>query len=260
MKKIFLGVTCIIYSLIIFLILITNKLNNFIAPNMQKFTLMSLVLLLVIGFVLLISNGKEKFKISDIILLMPLLMLVISNDTTLSTNIAENRTNNYEFELKENDINEEVEDNKIINEQIYDFTKVDFDIVDESYVGLTNYFTEVNTSSKYEGKTVRIRGFIYDNDNIPEGYYVIGKYNITCCAADATFGGLFIKQNNEQLIPGHWYEIEGVLEKSEFTDISLTLKVINYKTIDKNEEEYYVYACYVYDDGSCKELMKYNLD
>ena len=91
---------------------------------------------------------------------------------------------------------------------------------------------------------------------------MLGKYVITCCAADSSFIGYAVKQGDFKVQNGGWYEIEGVLEKTNLgEDFSvLAIRVINIKTIDQNSEEQYVYQCFAYDkDGSCKKLQEYDM-
>ena len=97
---------------------------------------------------------------------------------------------------------------------------------------------------------------------MPDGYFAIGKYAISCCAADAGFTGFIAKYDNSKITADKWYEVEGILEKGkdkEEYDI-MYIKVINIKEISSKGEEQYVYPCYAYDDGSCEAMSKYNLE
>ena len=97
---------------------------------------------------------------------------------------------------------------------------------------------------------------------MPDGYFAIGKYAISCCAADAGFTGFIAKYDNSKITADKWYEVEGILEKGkdkEGYDI-MYIKVINSKEISSKGEEQYVYPCYAYDDGSCEAMSKYNLE
>ena len=118
-------------------------------------------------------------------------------------------------------------------------------------------------ASKYEGKTIRVRGFANTSaDYIPSGYFAIGKYSVSCCAADATYIGFISKYDNGNVKNDTWYEVEGVLKKAKDkmgNDI-MSVVVINIKEIDDKDEEQYVYQCYAYDNGMCRELTKYNLE
>ena len=255
MKR-FLGIICLLYAGIVIYVKIFNKLNNYLAPNMQMYILLSIIPLIIMGLVMIFNNNVNyTFKVSDLILLLPLMMLIISGDGRLSMTLAGNKSNNIKvpkkietFEVLED------EDNKN-----YDFSKVDFDVKDESYTMLVDYLSYGDNNYKYIGKTVRIRGFtVMKNNYIPKGYFAIGKYAVSCCAADASFIGLISKYDGE--VKGStWYEMEGVLKrgKDKEGENILYFVVINVREI--KEEEQYVYPCYVYGDDKCIEISKYNL-
>ncbi|MBR3162241.1 MAG: TIGR03943 family protein [Bacilli bacterium] len=266
MKR-FLGIICLLYTSIIIYVKASNKLNNYLAPNMQMYILLSIIPLILMGLIMIFNNNiKYKFKISDLILLLPLLMLAISGDGRLSMTLASNRSSSFATQKKE--AKKEIKpDKEEVNNEItesstkeYDFNKIDFDVKDESYTMLVDYITYGDNNYKYIGKTVKIRGFtVIKNNFIPDGFFAIGKYAVSCCAADANFIGLISKYNKSEVKNNTWYEVEGILKRGkdkEKIDI-LYLEVINIKEI--KEEEQYVYPCYVYGDDKCIEISKYNL-
>ena len=68
MKK-FLGFICLAYSFIIAYLWIFNQLKNFLAPTMQIYIKVSLIPLIIVGFVLYYSEHIHyKFKIRAFIL------------------------------------------------------------------------------------------------------------------------------------------------------------------------------------------------
>lgn len=261
MKNRFLGIICLLYVFIIIYVTISNTLKNYLAPQMQKYLLASLVPLLIMGIVLCLNDKIDyKFKVTDLVLILPLIMLIISGDGRLSENFAQNRTSNYKTAAKVESKTEEKEE-VIIENKDYDFTNVDFDITDEVYQALAIYLTYDSEAEKIEGKTIRVRGFILKKaDYIPNNYFAIGKYGVSCCTADASFMGFFVDYDKTKIKDGKWYEIEGVLKKGK--DVAgyttTVIKAINIKTINSKEEDQYVYPCYSYDNGECNALDKYN--
>ena len=223
-----------------------------------------------------------QFKFSDLVLLLPFILLIFAGDGRLTASFASNRTmnlkntNNVSKESKKQDKKEEIEDkqsnNDIITENyeeiseeekaLYDFSKPYFDVVDESYE-LSTFLTFSPNASKFKGKTIRVRGFaIKEADFLPKGYFAIGKYGISCCAADAEFTGFISKYNNKKIKVNQWYEVEGVLDECKGKDNHdmMYIRVINIKEIDSKSEEQYVYPCYAYGDNTCSEITKYNLE
>ena len=265
MKKRFLGIICFVYAFIIVYVIITNTLKNFLAPKMQIYLIISLIPLLLMGIVLCFSKSEDyKFKIVDLVLLLPLVMLVMAGDGRLSVSNLDSHVDNNSKKvktLKEEKKEEDKEEGpkEIINGN-YDFTNVDFDVIDESFETLATVITYGEKPSKFYGKTIRTRGFVLKKaDYIPNKYSVLGKYLVNCCAADSQFIGFFIDYDKSKLKTNGWYEIEGVLEEAK--DVAgyniVAVKVINIKEIDKSKEEAYIYSCYAYGDGKCSELDKY---
>ena len=239
-----------------------DVLKNFLAPNMQIYLKVSIIVLLLMFIIELFTKSHYKFKVSDLILLLPILMMVLSGDAKLSINMTQNRRLNYTKEEVKENINETKEEEKeevIIPEEI---TTIDIDMVDSVYNELSIYLTFDPNAKKFENKTIHIKGYsLIGEDYIPANYFMIGKYSISCCAADAQYVGLYVKKS-EEIKNNIWYDIEGVLKIIKDSDGNDTLAVIpsSIKEIDGNTEEQYVYPCYAYDNGSCSEISKYNLD
>lgn len=256
MKNKFLSIVCFIYSSLIIYVWFTSKLKYFLAPNMQIYLKLSLFLLIIMGVILWCKNSK--FKLSDLFLLLPVVFLILSGDGKLTLSLANNRVTNVSSGKK-------VEENisNLNEDKVYDFTNVYFDVVDETYIDLANYITYVTKTNNYVGKTIKVRGFtMTKNTSLPKGYFYIGKYAITCCAADAAYLGFIAKSDDFKIKNNTWYEIEGVLEKIK--DLAgydrMAIKIININKIDSKKEEQYVYPCYSYSDGSCSLIDKYDLD
>ena len=265
MKKRFLGIVSILYALIILYVWINGSLSNYLAPNMQIYLKISFIPLLVMGISSLIKAPEHyHFKISDLVLLVPIIFLIISGDGRLSTTLATNRMSSFTSESKQDVKSSEPKKETIEKKEeiIYNFDNVDVNVVDENYSVLADYITFITKAKDFMGKTIKLRGFaIIEGDYIPKGYFAIGKYMISCCAADAEFTG-FIAKSNENIKNNAWYEIEGVIEEYTGSDeyIVMTIDVKNIKEINEKAEEQYVYPCFNYSDGKCSEVAKYNLD
>ena len=254
MKK-YLSIVSLIYSSIIIYIFISDKLSNYLAPSMYLNLIIAIILLVIITIISLLSKSHYTFNYKDLILLLPLLTILLSQDGVLSTTFASSRINNYS---PSREITEE-STNKIDIDQI-DISKIDFDISDAAYAEVANYLTFHPNAKDYENKTIKVNGFsILNNNLVPNGYFALGKYLISCCAADSEFVGFIIKYDTTNIKDNAWYEVEGILRKgkdNEGYDI-MYIEVVNLKEIDTQKQ--YVYPCYSYDDGLCSEISKYNL-
>ncbi len=290
MKR-YLGIICLLYSGIFGYVVFFDKLKMFLAPQMHIYIKLSIVPMMLIGLIMLFNNKVHyKFKISDLALILPLIMLIIAGDGRLTSSFASNRTTNFNMEIRtktedketEKQVKVKKEDNKITEEitkeqkqeisekpkieettEPYDFSNPYFEIIDANYNELSSYITFEPKADKFKGKTIKVKGFaLKEASFLPEGYFAIGKYAISCCVADAEFTGFIAKYDNNKITTDKWYEIEGILEEGKTTedyDI-MFIQVINIKEINSKDEEQYVYPCYAYDDGLCEAIAKYNLE
>ena len=274
MKKRFLGIICLLYSAIILWVWVSDNLKNFLAPSMQIYIKLAFLPFLILGLVMIFNNKiPYQFKKSDIIFILPLIFLIFSGDGRLTSSFATNRIINFNAEnrvqLEENEVSkekEELEQEQPKEEELkeeYDFSNPYFVIEDANYNELSNYITFEERASKFEGKTIVVRGFVINDVSfLSEEYVAIGKYTISCCVADAEFTGFVVKYDGDKMEENKWYEVKGILEKGKDKDgyNIMYIKVIYLDEIDSSKEEQYIYPCYAYDDGICEAVSKYNLE
>ena len=270
MSKRFLGIICLLYSGLITYMIITDNLKNYLAPNMQVYIKISIIPLVLMGLVLCLNNRVHyHFKVKDILLLLPIIMLIFAGDGRLTTIMASNRMGNYKNKTKEVKPIEPIEENEPIEEEIKTDEPIveefipDFDVVDETYNELANYITYPPRTDKLANKKIRVRGLSLKSASyLPSKYVMIGKYSITCCAADSEFIGFILDYNKDLVKNNTWYEVEGTLKEDK--DASgytiMVVKVTNIKEIDESKEEQYIYPCNNYGDGTCSEVLKYDLE
>jgi uncharacterized repeat protein (TIGR03943 family) len=262
MKKKFIGIIYLLYSGIIIYILLTNQLKNFLAPQMQIYVKVLVIPMIIIGIVMLFNKEEYKLKITDIILLLPLALLLLAGNTKLTTSFASNRTinTNYSKRVKTKTIKEETKE-EIVIEEITDFNPY-FIIEDSNYDTLSSYITYEPKAEKFINKTIKVKGFALKYASyLPKGYFLIGKYSISCCIADAGFTGFIVKDNGTKINNNKWYDLEGILRKGQDKDgyDIMYIEIINIKEIDPKSEEQYIYACFVYDQ-KCSSVTKYDLE
>ena len=267
MRYKFLSLICFIYSFIIIYVYLTNKLNNYLAPNMQLYIIISCPIFIIIGVILLFNKTKSKFLFSDLFLIIPLIIIFLSGDGNLTTNIASNRTINFSkvgvVKKKNVDNNKEVINKDETDYSKIYFDKVDFDVVDKAYSVLADSLTFNSKPENLVGKTIRVKGFaLLDDELVPKGYFGIGKYVISCCAADAGFGGFIARYDKpNEIKKDKWYQVEGVFEIAYdvYGNKIAAIHVVNLKSIKSDSERHYVYPCYSYDD-KCSVLDNYDFE
>lgn len=301
MKKRFLGIICLLYSGIIGYVWFSDKLKNYLAPQMQIYLKCAFFGLAIIGLVLIFSKENSyKFKLSDLILVLPLVALIAAGDGRLTASLVKNRMTALNpnrkkvvnVEKKKKTKKEEKpqatpvptatpeptptpkptatpeptsEPAKSPTEIDYtDISNIYFKVIDKNYYDLANYMTYTDNPELFEGKTIRVKGFVTRYASfIPFGHFAIGKYGVGCCTADANFVGYIAKLDESidlKLKNNEWYDIRGYLEKGKDNDDYdiMVIHVMDIKAIDGDKEEQYVYPCESYG-SNCKEVKKYNL-
>ena len=73
----------------------------------------------------------------------------------------------------------------------YDINAEVIEIADDDY-GIF-YMDALDRPEKYEGKVVHFTAMLYKGRDIPKGYYVPGRFAMTCCANDIGFVGMLCK-------------------------------------------------------------------
>ncbi len=108
------------------------------------------------------------------------------------------------------------------------------------WVRLLNFNPEPDT---YKGQKVKVQGFVIHPPNIAEQYLWIGRFIITCCAADAYPVGLPVKlpigQSRVAFPPDSWLEIEGEAIVEELQGKrKLTIQASSLKSIPEPKNPY----------------------
>ncbi len=63
------------------------------------------------------------------------------------------------------------------------------------------YMDAMENYRKYDHKKVRFLALVYNPDNFKKGYFVPGRFAMTCCIEDVTFIGFKCKYDREQELP-----------------------------------------------------------
>ena len=108
------------------------------------------------------------------------------------------------------------------------------------WVRLLNFNPEPDT---YMGQKVKVQGFVIHPPNVAEQYLWIGRFIITCCAADAYPVGLPVKlligQSRVAFPPDSWLEIEGEAIVAEIQGKrKLTIQASSLKPIPEPKNPY----------------------
>lgn len=94
------------------------------------------------------------------------------------------------------------------------------------------------------GKRVVTVGQIYRGKDVPDGYFMLYRFVVSCCMADARPVAVMIRETEEtaRLPKDNWLKVEGVLEKTKLNESeALSLKLEKLAPLSKNEGRRYLY-------------------
>jgi uncharacterized repeat protein (TIGR03943 family) len=95
----------------------------------------------------------------------------------------------------------------------------------------------------YTGQKVKVQGFVIHAPNLPEQYFLLSRFVITCCAADAYPVGLPVKlkESRKDYPADTWLEVEGQMITEELAgkrQLTIQPKSIQKIPQPKNPYEY----------------------
>lgn len=93
----------------------------------------------------------------------------------------------------------------------------------------------------YTGQKAKIKGFVIHPQDVGEEYFVLARFVLTCCAADAYPIGLPVKVSTyrQEYKPDSWLEVEGIMETANLSGKrKLTINASYLKRIPQPKNPY----------------------
>ncbi|MEM6284868.1 MAG: TIGR03943 family protein [Chloroflexota bacterium] len=110
---------------------------------------------------------------------------------------------------------------------------------------ILDWLREFNSSTNYDvfnGQPANVSGFIYREPDFAENQFMVARFTVSCCVADASALGLPVFADNApDFQTGEWVQISGTVQVDEFT--GEVLPIINSRSIERIElpEHPYLY-------------------
>lgn len=109
------------------------------------------------------------------------------------------------------------------------------------------YIETLNTIDLYlnnfVGKRMEMSGFVYRQDGMKDNQFVVGRFAISCCSADAApFGVLVDYDRAKSWANDTWVKVSGTLQKTTYEDQEIMmLKVDSVTKLDTPKDKQYIY-------------------
>ncbi|MGM7720744.1 TIGR03943 family putative permease subunit [Metabacillus sp. Hm71] len=116
-------------------------------------------------------------------------------------------------------------------------------LTEKDYIAMTSILDQ--NPKKFVGKKVEMMGFVYREDDFKEDQFVLARFGLSCCVADASvYGTLVTIPDAKQFGDDQWLKIEGTVTTINYHDLTLPyIKVTAVEEIEQPDEPY-VYENY----------------
>ncbi|MEI7025365.1 TIGR03943 family putative permease subunit [Paenibacillus sp. y28] len=100
-------------------------------------------------------------------------------------------------------------------------------------------------TDSFAGKTIEIEGFVYRNEDMNNRQFVVGRFGISCCAADAAPVGLLVQYDGSASFPQDtWVRATGTVIHTKYMDMDLIAVQADTITAINAPKNQYVYPNY----------------
>lgn len=261
------GIILIGLAMLLFKLLVTGNIYNFIAPKMIKFTYIAFVVILLLGSLQVWRDGREKQDDCNcckhhtalksgvksffvyVLFVVPIISAFLFGGVTIDGSLAGKRGMNQSVQARSIEKNEKegiqvnsnwkeilVDQDETSNLKVTDQVE---EQLEKSMLGQRKIQVEdkdyVQTMSiigqdvkGFKGKEITFSGFIYNDKDVTGDKAVVARYGITCCIADASVWGMIVAGENVKKLPQEtWVKITGLLDETTYKGTLFPLVKVN---------------------------------
>jgi len=99
-------------------------------------------------------------------------------------------------------------------------------------------------AKEFAGKEVETMGFVYHQSDFSEQQFVVARFSVSCCTADASVFGILVEDKNAKSYPiDSWIKVRGKLELRNADGFDmLVLKAANVEPVEAPKDPYVYYS------------------
>lgn len=103
-------------------------------------------------------------------------------------------------------------------------------------------FQRSSNPADFNGEAVNVIGFVYQDDRFGAAEFMVSRFTVSCCVADAAPVGLIVRwPETAELTPDTWVEVQGTLQAGEFNGQQMAILVADQVTITETPAQPYLY-------------------
>ncbi|MGF9769855.1 TIGR03943 family putative permease subunit [Bacillus albus] len=269
------GIILIGLAMLLFKLLVTGNIYNFIAPKMIKFTYIAFVVILLLGSLQVWRDGREKHDDCNcckhhtalkpgmksffvyVLFVVPIISAFLFGSVTIDGSLAGKRGMNQSVQARSMEKNEKegiqansdwkeilVDQDETSNLKVTDqleksmLEQRKIQVEDKDYVQTMSIIGQ--DVKGFKGKEIIFSGFIYNDKDVTGDKVVVARYGITCCIADASIWGMIVAGEDVRKLPQEtWVKITGLLDETTYKGTLFPLvKVNKVEKINKPTDPY----------------------
>ncbi|RTR30511.1 TIGR03943 family protein [Robertmurraya yapensis] len=200
------------------------------------------------------SASVPRKLVNYSIILFPLVTGFALSPTVLDASIAANKgtvlpqsnSNSYDEDLLEYEFGDEeeiVNDNFLSNQEYDDKMKnlEQTEFIEMKEDIFASYYEFISdTPEKFQGKKIKVQGFVYKEEGMKGNQLVLSRFLITHCIADASIIGLMAEFEQATEYPEDtWLELEGTLDVMNYNGVKIpVIKAVKWTVIEEPASPY----------------------
>lgn len=103
-------------------------------------------------------------------------------------------------------------------------------------------FSQSVTPSSFDGQPADLIGFIYREPSFPDGHFMVARFTVSCCVADAGAIGLPVFAPDAAAIPdGEWVRVTGAFQAGTFRSDQMPILQADTVEVVAQPEHPYLY-------------------
>lgn len=103
-------------------------------------------------------------------------------------------------------------------------------------------FQNVPNAAAFTGEEADVTGFVYRDDRFAPGTFLLARYVVSCCVADASPVGLIVQaEEADSLAADQWVQITGRFEPGTFEEQEVPLLIAGEVTPTERPSQPYLY-------------------
>ncbi|MFX3623547.1 MAG: TIGR03943 family protein [Ectobacillus sp.] len=251
------GIILLGFGMLLFKLLVTGNIENFIAPKMMKFVYFTFFISVLLGSVQIWRSAEQtscsctcalhnypktaaRSLVYYSLFVLPIISAFLFSDITIDGKVAAKRgvtlAGEQQGKIADNSLESLLSDeDEAPSPQLQEppegyYEKLERRLQSSDKINVTEdeYISIMEVIGRdvegFKGKQITFTGFVHREEDLGKEKIVLARYGITCCVADASvLGMLATGAETASLQEGEWVEVTGTLDKTIYIDTLLPI-------------------------------------